>query len=88
MFNSIKKSENGQKSEEKRPKSSFFEQMLFLSKIQCAIQNYQNLCEAHDRFFRDLHIFVEVKKDDITKENQETIDEQSNTGARHYGTNT
>jgi hypothetical protein len=86
MFNSLKKSQNEKKSDENRPKSQFFSKILFLSKIQKAIQNYNIYCDAHKRFFNDIHIFVEVKDHDITQENQETIDKQSNTGARHNGT--
>ena len=87
MFNSLGKSENGQKSAKKQPKSSFFEQIMFLSRIHYAIDSYNAYCAAQRRFFDDLHVIIEVKKDDITKENEKTIDEQSNTGSRYNGTN-
>ena len=87
MFNFYKNRENGDEIAKKRPETSFFEQILFLSKIQHTIYNYNVLCDNMERFYGDLHVFVEVDNNDITKRKEKTIDEQSNSGARHHGVN-
>ena len=87
MANPNEKSQSGLKSAEKRSKSPFMDKILFLNKIRRAIDSYNAYCDTQRRFFSDIHVIIEVNKHDISKENEKTIDEQSNTGSRHYGTN-
>ncbi len=74
MFNSRKKSKFGKKSDDKRPKSSIWEDIMFLDKIQETIKRYNAYCEAQRRFYEDIQIIAEVKIDDISKENEKAID--------------
>jgi len=87
MFNSTEKAESGKKSDKKRTETSFMGKIMFLSKIQQAISNYNAISEAQRKFFSDIHVFIEVNTHDISKENEKAIDEQSNTGSRYHGTN-